>query len=97
MNPALLVSNLALPAMDFILVLDAVGDPLHEVGRVLVQHTEQFLINILGRHADTEPGSICQVATTTRFSSAHRALGVEHLMCELWNTQNTGQMRRWCS
>ena len=80
------MSNLALPAMDFILLLDAVGDPLHEVGRVLVQHIEQFLINLLGRHADTEQG-FCRVTTTTRINSAHRALG-EHLMQELCSIQS---------
>ena len=42
--------------------------------------SEQFHINLVGRHADTEQGSICWVATMTRITSAHSALGVEHLI-----------------
>ena len=34
--------------------LDVVGDPLNEVGRVLVLNVEHLLIDLLGGHASTE-------------------------------------------
>eukprot|EP00967_Tisochrysis_lutea_P103247 scaffold155771_cov15-Tisochrysis_lutea.AAC.1 len=34
--------------------LDVVGDPLHEVGAVLVLHVEHLLIDLLGGHAAAE-------------------------------------------
>ena len=41
--------------------LDIVGDPLHEVGRVLVLDVEHLLVNLLHGHATTENSSDCNV------------------------------------
>ncbi len=41
--------------------LDVVGDPLNEVGGVLVLDVEHLLVNLLHGHATTENCSNCQV------------------------------------
>mmetsp|Transcript_23209 Transcript_23209/g.62912 ORF Transcript_23209/g.62912 Transcript_23209/m.62912 type:complete len:295 (-) Transcript_23209:355-1239(-) len=63
--------------------LDVVGDPLDEVGRVLVLHVEHLLVHLLGRHAATEDGGGGQVAAVAGVGGSHHVLGVEHLLGEL--------------
>mmetsp|Transcript_7810 Transcript_7810/g.20070 ORF Transcript_7810/g.20070 Transcript_7810/m.20070 type:complete len:238 (+) Transcript_7810:317-1030(+) len=63
--------------------LHVVGDPLHEVGRVLVLHVEHLLIHLLGGHASAEEGRGGQVAAVARVSGAHHILGVPHLLGQL--------------
>ena len=69
--------------------LDVVGDPFHKVGAVLVLHIEHLLINFLHGHAASEHGGHCQVTSVTRITSRHHVLGIEHLLCELWNSKRT--------
>merc|ERR1712193_241311 len=69
--------------------LDVVGDPLHEVGGVLVLDVEHLLVNLLGGHAATEEGGASEVATVTGVSGAHHVLGIEHLLGELGHGECT--------
>merc|ERR1719326_1823383 len=57
--------------------LDVVGDPLNEVGGVLVLHVEHLLVNLLGGHASSEEGGGGEVAAVTGVGGAHHVLGVE--------------------
>merc|ERR1712144_43801 len=69
--------------------LDVVGDPLHEVGGVLVLDVEHLLVNLLGGHTATEEGRASEVATVTGVSGAHHVLGIEHLLGELGHGEGT--------
>merc|ERR1712028_301743 len=69
--------------------LDVVGDPLHEVGGVLVLDVEELLIDLLAGHASTEEGRGGQVATVTGIGSAHHVLGIPHLLSKLGDGQGT--------
>merc|ERR1712100_682433 len=69
--------------------LDVVGDPLHEVGGVLVLDVEHLLVDLLGGHAATEEGGAREVATVTGVGGAHHVLGIEHLLGELGNGERT--------
>ena len=73
--------------------LHVVGDPLHEVRRVLVHHVQHLLIHLLGRHAATEHAGAGQVAAVTRISGAHHVLGIELLLSQLRNSQSTVLLR----
>eukprot|EP01084_Bolivina_argentea_P311568 539346_1 len=67
--------------------LDIVGDPLDEVGAVLVLDVEHLLVNLLGGHATAEEGGGGEVATVAGISGLHHVLGVEHLLGELGDGQ----------
>merc|ERR1711943_8629 len=69
--------------------LDVVGDPLHEVGGVLVLDVEHLLVNLLGGHTATEEGGASEVATVTRIGGTHHVLGIEHLLGELGHGEGT--------
>ena len=60
--------------------LDVAGDPLDEVGRVLILHVKHLFVNFLGRHASTEESGGGEVAAMTRVGGAHHVFGVEHLL-----------------
>ena len=63
--------------------LDVVGDPLDEVGGVLVLDVEHLLVDFLGGHAAAEEGGRGEVAAVAGVGGAHHVLGVEHLLGEL--------------
>lgn len=65
--------------------LDVVGDPLNEVGRVLVLDVAHLVLNLLHGDLTTEVGRAGQVATVAEVRSSHHVLGVEHLLGELGN------------
>lgn len=65
--------------------LDVVGDPLNEVGRVLVLDVAHLVLNLLHGNLTTEVGRAGQVATIAEVRSSHHVLGVEHLLGELGN------------
>mmetsp|Transcript_13666 Transcript_13666/g.19951 ORF Transcript_13666/g.19951 Transcript_13666/m.19951 type:complete len:499 (-) Transcript_13666:33-1529(-) len=69
--------------------LDVVGDPLDEVGRVLVLDVEHLLVNLLGGHAATEHAGGGEVTAVTGVGGAHHVLGVEHLLGELGDGERT--------
>jgi len=63
--------------------LDVVGDPLDELGGVLVLDVEHLLVDLLGGHAATEHALGGEVSAVTRVSGAHHVLGIESLLGEL--------------
>merc|ERR1719362_1802747 len=69
--------------------LDVVGDPLDEVGRVLVLHVEHLLIDFLGGHTSSEDGGGGEVTSMSWIGGAHHVLGIEHLLGELWHGECT--------
>merc|ERR1719229_1102403 len=70
-----------------------VGDPLHEVGGVLVLHVQHLLIHLLRRHAPAEERRSREVAAVSRVSRAHHIFGIKHLLRELRNRESTVLLR----
>ena len=73
--------------------LDVVGDPLDEVGRVLVLDVEHLLVDLLHRHASAEDGRHRQVTSVARVAGGHHVLGVEHLLRQLGHRQGAVLLR----
>ena len=65
--------------------LDVVGDPLNEVGRVLVLDVAHLVLDLLHGDLTTEVGRAGQVAAVAEVGRSHHVLGVEHLLGELGN------------
>merc|ERR1740138_1412618 len=63
--------------------LEVVGDPLDEVGGVLVLHVEHLLVDLLGGHAAAEEGAGGEVAAVAGVGGGHHVLGIEHLLGQL--------------
>jgi len=68
--------------------LDIVGDPLDEVGRVLVLDVAHLVLDVLHGDLTTEDGRAGQVATVAEVRGSHHVLGVEHLLSELRNADS---------
>ena len=60
-----------------------VGDPLHEVGGVLVLYIQHLLVHLLHGHATSEAGGHGEVAAVPGVAGRHHVLGVEHLLGQL--------------
>jgi hypothetical protein len=65
--------------------LDVIGDPLNEVGGVLVLDVAHLVLDLLHGDLTTEVGRAGQVTTVAEVRSSHHVLGVEHLLGELGN------------
>jgi hypothetical protein len=65
--------------------LDVVGDPLNEVGGVLVLDVAHLVLDLLHGDLTTEDGRAGQVTTVTEVGGGHHVLGVEDLLGELGN------------
>jgi hypothetical protein len=73
--------------------LDIVGDPLHEVGGVLVLHVDHLLVHLLGAHLAPEHSGRCQVPPVARVRRAHHVLGIPHLLRQLRHRQRAVLLR----
>ena len=71
--------------------LDVVGDPVNEVGGVLVLHGHHLVIDLAHAHASTEHGSDSEVTTVTGAARGHHVLGIEHLERELCSVSNSNR------
>nr|GMD97490.1 betatubulin [Ipomoea batatas] len=60
--------------------LHIIGDPFHEVGRVLVLHIDHLFVHLFGAHFAPEHGGSGEVAAVARVGGAHHVLGVPHLL-----------------
>jgi hypothetical protein len=69
--------------------LHVVGDPLNEVGRVLVLDVAHLVLNLLHGDLSTEDGRAGQVTSVTEVRGGHHVLGVIHLLGELGNGDST--------
>merc|ERR1711990_470906 len=69
--------------------LDVVGDPLNEVGGVLVLDIEHLLIDFLGGHSSSEHRGGGEVSSVSWVGSAHHVLGIEHLLGEFWDGEGS--------
>jgi len=66
-----------------------VGNPLDEVGRVLVLDVLHLLLDVLHGDLATEDGGDGQVTTVTGIGSGHHVLGIEHLLGKLSDSDST--------
>ena len=73
--------------------LDVVGDPLDEVGGVLVLNVEHLLIDLLGRHTSSEHARGSEVTSVTGIGGTHHVFSIELLLCEFGNRQGTVLLR----
>mmetsp|Transcript_12794 Transcript_12794/g.38577 ORF Transcript_12794/g.38577 Transcript_12794/m.38577 type:complete len:221 (-) Transcript_12794:685-1347(-) len=63
--------------------LDVVGDPLHEVGGVLILHVQHLLVHLLGGHLAPEQRGGGEIAPVPRVRRAHHVLAIPHLLRQL--------------
>lgn len=63
--------------------LDVVGDPLDEVGLVLVLDIAHLVLDLLHRDLTAEDGRAGEVAAVAEVRGGHHVLGVEHLLGQL--------------
>ena len=69
--------------------LYVVGDPFNEVAAVLVLDVQHLFVNLLHGHTTTEHGGDGEVSAVTRITGSHHVLGVEHLLCKLWDGESS--------
>merc|ERR1719373_649581 len=69
--------------------LDIVGDPLHEVGGVLVLDSENLLVNLLHGHPAPEDGGDSEISAVPGVAGRHHVLGVEHLLGQLGHGESS--------
>lgn len=63
--------------------LDVVGNPLNEVGLVLVLDVAHLVLNLLHGDLTAEEGGAGEVTSVTEVGGSHHVLGVEHLLGQL--------------
>ncbi|KAH3668706.1 hypothetical protein OGAPHI_002460 [Ogataea philodendri] len=73
--------------------LDVVWNPFHKVVRVLGLHLVHLVLNLLHRNLTSEESSDSQVSTLSWVRSGHHVLGIEHLLCQFWNSQRSERLR----
>ena len=73
--------------------LHVVGDPLNEVGAVLVLNVEELLVHLLHRHPPPEHTGHGEVAPMPGVTGSHHVPGVEHLLGQLRDRQGSGYYR----
>src|SRR5699024_7041066 len=65
--------------------LDVVGNPLNEVGLVLVLDVAHLVLDFLHGDLTAEDGRAGEITSVTEIGSSHHVLGVEHLLGQLGN------------
>merc|ERR1719242_242720 len=73
--------------------LDVVGDPLHEVGRVLVLDVKQLLIHLLHGHPAPEHTGHGEVSAVSGVAGCHHVASIEHLLGQLGNGERPVLLR----
>jgi hypothetical protein len=63
--------------------LNVVGNPLNEVGRVLLLNVAHLILNLLGGNATAEDGGAGEVTAVAEIGTGHHVLGIEELLGEL--------------
>mmetsp|Transcript_25929 Transcript_25929/g.36968 ORF Transcript_25929/g.36968 Transcript_25929/m.36968 type:complete len:407 (-) Transcript_25929:320-1540(-) len=76
--------------------LEVIGDPFNKVTRVLAHHLEHLIVNFLTGHGSTEHHGAGEVTSVTWIASAHHVFGIECLLGELGDVQNTEVLRLFC-
>ena len=71
-----------------------VGDPLHEVGGVLVLYIQHLLVHLLHGHAAPEDAGHGEVAAVPGVAGRHHVPCVEHLLGQLGHRQRPEQTCR---
>ena len=76
--------------------LHIVGNPFHEVARVLVLDVQHLLVHFLHGHPAAEDGGNSEVTTMPGVAGSHHVLGVEHLLRQLWHGEGTVLLASTC-
>mmetsp|Transcript_14405 Transcript_14405/g.27393 ORF Transcript_14405/g.27393 Transcript_14405/m.27393 type:complete len:280 (+) Transcript_14405:351-1190(+) len=73
--------------------LEVVRDPLDKIGGVLVDDVKHLVVHLLGGHLAAEHHGAGEVPSVAGIRGAHHVLGVEGLLGQLWDSEDTVVLR----